>query len=185
MRLSEIDDERVKAWLRDEAARRPTQAALAFRLLRAFLNWCSDTPSYRGIAGADACRTRIAKDTLPKKNAKSDCLQREQLPAWFAAVRAINNPVIAAYLQTFLLVGSRREELAWLKWDDVDFRWQSITIHDKVEGERIIPLMPFVALLLASLPHRNEWIFSSRDGGVWQAPRAAYQSQQGLLYSRH
>jgi integrase len=161
LRLSDINDERVKAWLRDEAARRPTQAALAFRLLRAFLNWCDDTPDYRGIAGADACRTRIAKDALPKKAAKSDCLQREQLPGWFAAVRAIPNPVISAYLQTLLLIGSRREELAWLQWEDVDFRWQSIAIHDKVEGERVIPLTPFVASLLATLPRRNKWVFSS------------------------
>ena len=173
LRLSEIDDERVKAWLRDEAARRPTQAALAFRLLRAFLNWCSDTPDYRGIAGADACRTRIAKDALPKKVAKSDCLQREQLPGWFAAVCAIPNPVISAYLQTLLLIGSRREELACLKWEDVDFRWQSIAIHDKVEGERVIPLPPYVASLLAALPRRNEWVFSSpmAESGRLQEPR--------------
>lgn len=161
LKLAEIDAERVKAWLRDEAAHRPTQAALAFRLLRAFLNWCNDTPDYRGIAGADACRTRIAKDTLPKKTPKTDCLQREQLPAWFAAVRAIPNPVIAAFLQTLLLIGSRREELAGLKWEDVDFRWQAITIHDKVEGERTIPLTPYAASILAALPRRNEWVFSS------------------------
>ncbi|HUW38097.1 MAG TPA: integrase family protein [Rhodocyclaceae bacterium] len=161
LKLAEVDTERVKAWLRDEAARRPTQAALAFRLLRAFLNWCADTPDYHGIAGADACQARIAKNTLPKKAAKTDCLQREQLPGWFAAVRAIGNPVIAAFLQTLLLIGSRREELAGLKWDDVDFRWQALTIRDKVEGQRTIPLTPYVASLLAALPRRNEWVFSS------------------------
>ena len=46
----------------------------------------------------------MARDELPKKSAKDDCLQREQLPAWFAAVRQIGNPVIAAYLQTALLI---------------------------------------------------------------------------------
>lgn len=155
LKLAEIDTERVKAWLRDEAVHRPTQAALAFRLLRAFLNWCADTPDYRGVAAADACQTRIAKDTLPKKKAKTDCLQKEQLPAWFAAVRSIENPVISAYLQTLLLIGSRREELADLKWDEVDFRWQSLTIRDKVDGERSIPLTPYVAQMLAGLKRRN------------------------------
>lgn len=155
LKLAEINAERVKAWLRDEAARRPTQAALGFRLLRAFLNWCADTPDYSGIAAADACQTRIAKNTLPKKKAKTDCLQKEQLLAWFAAVRAINNPVIAAYLQTLLLIGSRREELADLKWGDVDFRWQSLTIRDKVDGERTIPLTPYVAEVLAGLKRLN------------------------------
>jgi len=161
LKLAGLDADRVEAWLRIEAERRPTQAALAYRLLRAFLNWCADKTDYRGIAAAGACKASIAKDVLPKKNAKTDCLQKEQLPAWFATVRAIGNPVIAAYLQTLLLVGARREELAGLQWDDIDFRWNALTIHDKVEGERTIPLTPYVASLLAALPRRNEWVFSS------------------------
>lgn len=156
LRLSGITKERVKAWLRDETVRRPTQAALAFRLLRAFLNWCNDTPAYAGLAGADACSARMSKESLPKQKAKTDCLQREQLPAWFAAVRQIKNSTIANYLQALLLTGARREELAWLKWSDVEFKWGSLTIHDKVEGERVIPLTPYVQSLLAELKRIND-----------------------------
>ncbi len=36
-----------------------------------------------------------------------------------------------------------------------------MTICDKVEGLRIIPLTPYVAQLLAALPRRSEWVFSS------------------------
>ncbi len=171
--LEQIDADRVRAWLQDEAVKRPTHAALAFRYLRAFLNWCGDRPEYRDQSQAGACITRLAKDELPKKSAKDDCLQREQLPAWFAAVRQIGNPVIAAYLQGLLLTGARREELAGLKWDDVDFQWKAITIRDKVDGERTIPLTPYVAGLLAALPRRNEWIFSSPTAasGRLQEPR--------------
>jgi len=171
--LEQIDADRVRAWLQDEADRRPTHAALAFRYLRAFLNWCSDRPEYRDQVQAGACITRLARDELPKKSAKDDCLQREQLPAWFAAVRQIGNPVIAAYLQGLLLTGARREELAGLTWDDVDFQWKAITIKDKVDGERTIPLTPYVAGLLAALPRRNEWVFSSpaAASGRLQEPR--------------
>lgn len=173
MRLAELDATRVKSWLATETAHRPTQAALAYRLLRAFLNWCHDNSAYRGIAAIDACNPRVAKNALPRKVAKSDCLQREQLAGWFAAVRSIQNPVIAAYLQALLLTGARREELAGVKWADVDFRWQSITIHDKVEGERTIPLTPYAASLLSTLPRRNEWAFSSpaAKSGRLQEPR--------------
>lgn len=171
--LEQIDADRVRAWLQDEAGKRPTHAALAFRYLRAFLNWCSDRPEYRDQVRADACGARLAKDELPKKAAKDDCLQREQLPAWFAAVRQIGNPVIAAYLQGLLLTGARREELAGLTWEDVDFQWKSLTIRDKVDGERTIPLTPFVGALLAALPRRNEWVFSSpaAASGRLQEPR--------------
>ena len=175
--LEQIDADRVRVWLQDESAKRPTHTRLAFGLLRAFLNWCSDRPEYRHQVQAGACITRLAKDELPKKSAKDDCLQREQLPAWFAAVRQIQNPVIAAYLQTALLTGARREEVAGLQWEDVDFQWKAMTIKDKVEGERTIPLMPYVATLLAALPRRNEWVFSSPTAasGRLQEPRIMHR----------
>ena len=80
------------------------------------------------------------------------------MPAWFAAVKQIGSPVISAYLQCLLLTGSLREELAALRWEDVDFKWNKLTIHDKVEDFRIIPLTPYVAHLLAALPRRNEYV---------------------------
>jgi integrase len=171
--LEQVDADRVRAWLRDESAHRPTHARLAFGLLRAFLNWCSDRAEYRDQAHKDACITRMARDELPKKCAKDDCLQREQLAAWFAGAHQIQNPVIAAYLQTTLLTGARREEVAGIRWEDVDFQWKAITIKDKVDGSRTIPLTPFVASLLSVLPRRNEWVFSSPTAasGRLQEPR--------------
>lgn len=155
LRLSDVTKARVKAWLKIETARRPTQAALAFRLLRAFLNWCNDTPIYAGLAAEDACSARMAKENLKKQNSKTDCLQREQLSAWFVEVRKIKNPVIAVYLQGLLISGARREELAGVEWDDVDFQWSSLTIRDKVEGERVIPLTPYFHSLLSELKRIN------------------------------
>mgnify|MGYP000334764803 CR=1 FL=1 len=174
--LARIDADRVRVWLEEEAARRPTHARLAFGLLRAFLNWCSDRPEYRDQIHADACTPRAARESLPKKAAKDDCLQREQLATWFEQVRQIPNPVISAYLQTLLLTGPRREELSGLRWEDVDFQWKSLTIKDKVEGLRTIPLTPYVAALLAALPRRNEWVFSSLTAadGRLQEPRIAH-----------
>ncbi len=159
--LAQIDADYVRAWLKDEALTRPTFARLSFSLLRAFLNWCADRPEYRAHVHVNACASRLSRDELPKKAAKDDCLQREQLPLWFEHVRKLVNPVHSAYLQALLMTGARREELAGLQWADVDFQWQSLTIKDKVEGSRTIPLTPFVAALLAALPRRNEWVFSS------------------------
>jgi integrase len=90
---------------------------------------------------------------------------------------ACRNPVPAAFLQVALLTGARREELAGMRWQAVDFRWQSLTLADKVEGERIIPLTPYVSRLLAALPRRNEWVFSSPTAanGRIQDPREAHE----------
>ena len=173
--LSKLTPELVKAWAKGEAAKRGTQARIAFDALRACINWLNDHPDYQGLVSPDTCSSRVKREALPKKRAKSDCLQREQLPAWFKAVREYGNPVISAYLQALLLTGARREELAGLKWEDADFKWNSLTIHDKVEGLRTIPLTPYVRHILNPLPRRNQWVFSSptakKGEGRLQEPR--------------
>jgi len=48
-----------------------------------------------------------------------------------------------------------------MRWTDVDVQWRKLVIRDKVEGEREIPLTPYVSHLLTNLPRRSEWVFSS------------------------
>lgn len=155
-RIPNLDSRRLKAWLESERSRRPAYARLAFALLRACLTWASEQPEYAGLVNREAIASRAVKDKLPATKPRADVLQREQLAAWFAEVRKIGNPVIAAYLQTLLLTGARREEIASLRWEDVDFQWGSLRIRDKVEGERIIPLTPYVRSLLLDLKRRND-----------------------------
>ena len=174
MPLRDLTAPVIEAWAAREAQSRPTQARLALRLLRAFLNWCAEQPAYRhSLAGDNPAKSRKAREALGKAKPKDDALLREQLPAWFAAVRDIQNPVIAAYLQTLLLTGARPGEVLALRWDDLNTKWRGITIRDKVEGVRVIPLTSYVAHLLAGLPHRNEWVFSSvtANGGTLSIPR--------------
>jgi len=161
VRLVDLTPELVTEWAKIEAVTRPTRARLALRLLRAFLFWCARHPTYKAIVTSNAAQCKDARESLGKPKAKHDVLQREQLPAWFAAVKQIGNPVISAYLQALLLTGARRNELAALRWQDVDFQWSSLTMHDKVEGLRVIPLTPYVAQLLAGMPRRNGFVFSS------------------------
>lgn len=159
--LARIDADCVRVWLTDETAKRPTHAALAFRLLRAFLNWCSDRPEYREHVHADACAPRLAKETLPKSSARDDCLQKEQIRPWFAEVKKLS-PIQSAYLQVVLLTGPRRNEMTALRWEDVDFKWNAMTVRDKdeskggLDGTRTIPLTPYVKSLLLGLKASNE-----------------------------
>lgn len=156
LRLAELDSTVVNEWLLNEVQKGPTQAEDAYRKLRTFVTWCSKRKEYDGIVQADACTVDEVRAAVPKVKAKSDCLQKEQLPGWFSAVRKIENAVNSAYLQTLLLTGARRGELAPLKWDEVDFKWKSMTIHDKMNGERVIPLTPYVEALLLDLKRRND-----------------------------
>ncbi len=160
IRLKDLTPELFCNWARQEI-KRPTLARLALRLVSAFLNWCIDHPVYKSIVLTNPAKNKTVREILGKPKVKNDVIQREQLPAWFSAVRQIQNPVISTYLQTLLLTGARREEIAQLRWEDIDFHWNSLTIGDKMEDFRIIPLTPYIAHLLANLPRRNEWVFSS------------------------
>ena len=164
IKLSDLTADVVTKWLEDESKSRPTKAALAYRLLRAFLRWCDDEPDYSGVAPASTYSAKKVREAIhPPATKEGDCLQREQLRAWFDAVSKLPNEVHKAYLQGLLLTGARANELANLCWADVDFKWQSVTIRDKVEGVRVIPLPPYLASLLSQLPRRNQWVFSSAN----------------------
>ncbi|ART52783.1 preprotein translocase [Acidovorax carolinensis] len=160
--LRDLTAPTIEAWAAREAQTRPTAARLAWRLLKAFLGWCAEQPEYAPVlAGANPAKTKKAREALGKAKAKDDSLLKEQLPAWFAAVRSIGNPTVAAYLQTLLLTGARPGEVLAMRWDDLNTQWRGLTIRDKVEGERVIPLTPYVHNLLAALPRRNEFVFAS------------------------
>ena len=176
LKLSALTADTVAAWLDTEAQTRPTNTEQSYRKLRAFIRWCDDRTEYAGLIAPNAYAARAVREAVPRTKAKDDCLQREQLPTWFAAVRQLGNPVISAYLQALLLTGARREEMASLRWSDVDFQWRSLRIADKVEDSRVIPLPPYLASLLAALPRRNQWVFASpraADGKIAE-PRIAH-----------
>lgn len=160
--LRDLTPTKIEVWATAHAAARPTYARLCWRCLKVFLNWCAEHPEYsKLLATENPAKTKRARETLGKPSVKDDALQREQLSAWFDAVRRIQNPVVSAYLQVVLLTGARPGEVRTLKWEDVNTQWKGLAIRDKVEGERVIPLTPYVANLIAGLPRRNEWVFSS------------------------
>ena len=164
----------IEVWAERETQTRPAAARLAWRCLKAFLSWCAEQPEYAPVlASANPAKTKKARESLGKPGVKQDALLTEQLPAWFDSVRQLQNPVIAAYLQTLLLTGARAGEVLALRWDDINTKWRGMTIRDKVEGTRVIPLTPYVWHLLATLPRRNDFVFSSiaAAGGCIGIPR--------------
>jgi len=175
VRLADLNTDFINEWALKEATARPARARLSLRLLRAFISWCNQESPYNMILTDNPAKSRKIRDALGKPQAKNDALQREQLKDWFNAVREIPNPVISAYLQTLLLIGSRPNAITALQWKDVDFQWKKINIRDKVEGERTIPLTPYVSQLLSLLPKDNKYVFSSSSSlsGHLTAPHRA------------
>jgi integrase len=177
--LTSLTSTKIAEWLEVESARRATNAAQSFRILKAFARWTDDVPAYQGLIPPDAFTSKKVRESVPASAARAgDSLEREQLQSWFHAVRQMPNIVLSTYLQGLLLTGARRSELAALKWADVDLQWNKMTISDKVEGERTIPVTPYFATLLNALPRVNDWVFSSPGSasGHIVAPTKAHQA---------
>ena len=166
-RLAELTPELIEEWAEIEGQTRPTAARLSYRLLRAFLTWCSRQAAYKALLTDNPTTNSEAREKLGTPKAKKDVLLKEQLPVFFEAAQNLTNPAISAYIQTMLLTVARPSELLALKWDDINGKARSLTIRDKDEskggqdGTRTIPLTPYVHHLLAGLPRRTEWVFSS------------------------
>lgn len=161
LKVVSIDRATLVKWAQREAQTRPSSARLALRHFKAFWNWCTEQKGLRDIVDQEAIKSKRLQEAVGRQMPRTDYLQRDQLTTWFENVQQIQNPIINAYLQCLLLTGARREELARLRWEDVNFQWKGITIRDKVDGSRSIPLTRYIEQVIQSLPRRNKWVFSS------------------------
>jgi integrase len=159
--LAGLNEDTLKIWFDREALSGPHQAARALMMFRGFMRWCTARPEYRALVDRDAGKAAAIVEALPSNTRRTDALEAAQVPGWWTGVEQLSNRTASVYLRALLLTGARREEMAALKWADVDFQWRKLTIADKVDATRMIPLTPYLAQQLASLPRINEFVFAS------------------------
>lgn len=178
-RLIDCDQDAIRDWYAIEAKRGGVQAARALAMFGGFLAWCATRREWRELINRDAAKASDLRDLLPAKTTRTDALEIGQLSAWFKALESLPNRTAAAYLVALLLTGARREEMAGVKrTTDVDLRWNSLTLADKVGVTRTIPLTPYLRALFDSLPviSGNPYMFASpgSKSGRIADPRSAH-----------
>ena len=159
--LAGINEDALKIWYDREAVASKHQAARALMMFRGFLRWCAARPEYRSLTDRDAGKAAAIVESLPSNIRRTDALEAAQVPGWWSGVEQLSNRTASVYLRALLLTGARREELAALTWECVDFQWRKLTIADKVDNTRTIPLSPYMARLLATLPRVGPYVFAS------------------------
>lgn len=166
LRMRDVTPNVLRAWHAKEAVRGPAQAARAVQIISGFLSWCATKDEYENLIDTGAARHPKVQAALPsaKGARRTDALERGHLHAFFEGLDCLENRTAAAYLTALLLTGARREELAALTWSNVDFRWRKLTIADKVNDVRILPLAPYLEHLLKSLPRVGDFVFASSRG---------------------
>ncbi len=181
-RLIDVAPDPIRDWFVIESKRSAVQAVRALAMLAGFLKWCATKREWRAMVNRDAARAAELADLLPPKVRRTDALEIDQLKPWFAGADKLRSRVARAYLKSLLMTGARREELAGLTWANVDFQWSKLTVADKVATTRTIPLTPYMAWLLASLPRErmtdgtpNPYVFAStgKTGRIAE-PRAPH-----------
>lgn len=151
--------------------RRITPRTINFELsvLRTFFYFLI---SERNLPIANPCaKFKALKDPQAKAKRRPPTYRQDELSRLFA----VCNPFEKTIFATFLLTGLREEELCFLTWADVDLRDRRnatlrVSGSDK-EGfspkdyeERMIPIPQELAELLAGLPRRGAWVFSTKTG---------------------
>lgn len=181
--LKDIDEDCLADWVVDELNRiasrsrakktkRPpgyAQVKAAVEWLSGMLRWASNQKQYKAIVHGNAARSSKVQDSLPSKSGarREDFLEVQQLEAFFSAMAQAPNRTMVGYVTGLLLTGARREELAQLRWSDIDFRWKKFKIYDKTmesaERERTMPLAPFFERIVKSMPRvsGNDYVFVS------------------------
>ena len=182
-RLCDVTEDTLTVWFKEESRRSRHQATRALMMFRGFLRWCATEPELRALVNRDAGRAEAIMVNLPEMKRRTDALEAAQVAGWWNSVAQLPNPAASVYLRALLLTGARREEMAGLRWDAVDFRWKKLTIADKVGDTRTVPLTAHLASLLANLPRRKDasgkpspFVFASASkSGRISDPRSSHE----------
>lgn len=107
-----------------------------------------------------------------KKKRRTTFIKPEDLPIWFKAVEAYDNPKGRDYMLLLLYTGLRRNEATRLKWSDIDFKRKAFTFTpEKKRGEKpeddqvTMPMSEQLYKLLLkrrAAGYENEYIFPGK-----------------------
>lgn len=83
----------------------------------------------------------------------------------------------ATVIRFGLYTGFRRSEIFNLKWDDVNFQWNMVTLRDPKGGiTTTVPVSPEALEVLKSLPITSPYVFPGDGGGPRKQIRAAWEA---------
>jgi len=176
-KLVEITPEIIQQWLVEEQKTRANSVRQAYSMFSVFWNWLKKHKTYQTIIDHQALSDERVKDFIPSKQTnEEDVLAPEYIADWFKAIRDISNPIISAYLQCLMITGARRNEMAELKWSDINYKTKTIRLKDKMDAKgRTIPLHPYMESLINPLEKKNEYVFwSDSESGHITEPRKAH-----------
>jgi integrase len=138
--------------------------------------------------------TRLLKRQWFPEKRRERLVRDEELPRFYAALRALPHPVIRDYLTLMLFTGLRRTEAARLRWENIELARRVLTVPaaDTKAGKKLeLPLSDYVYdLLVARRAVGNAgYVFPGKSAGhhiiTTTAPLRAVAKACGVLVAAH
>jgi len=120
----------------------------------------------QGVATFNPCENAAIRKT---DNRRTRYLSIEEVRRLGAALETLQeqgtNPKALDITRLWALTGCRRDEIAALKWTEVDFERSCLVLEDTKTGESVRPLAPAALLLLQTLPrYQSPYVFPATSG---------------------
>lgn len=157
--IASINRDMVKKRHRVIGENSPAHANYAMRILRALFNFAK--AEYKRADGSDMIignPVAVLSETRAwfKIKRKQSYIAKDKLPEWFAAINALEETAANSkaetardYLLFVLFTGARKEEAAQLRWDNVNLKLATFTLHDTKNSETVtLPLSDYLLALL-------------------------------------
>jgi integrase len=157
LQIGAIDKKMVLKRLEEIRKRQgPSAANHGFTALRAFFNWCLA----QDILSETPCRS--LKKPAPE-NSRDRVLNDDEIASVWSGTEKMGYP-FGPFVQLLILTGQRRNEVAKLRWSELDFD-QNIWLQrdNKSKRAHVVPLSPQAVSVLKRLPRlSDEFVFPAR-----------------------
>jgi integrase len=170
-------------------------ANLSMRLLRAIYNfskWQYDDGKGSPFINENPVDRISQAGGWYKIKRRETVIQPEELSDWYHAVLQIPNETFRDYLIFALFTGMRREEVGKLKWDQINTKAKTMTLHDTKNNQTLtLPLSDFLWKLLSDRKKTaiNEFVFPGPGAnGHMVDPRSAIKlvtEKSGIKFMVH
>ncbi|UTW46762.1 integrase family protein [Bacterioplanoides sp. SCSIO 12839] len=181
-RIADISKSMVQERHSDIGGRAPARANNAMRVLRAVFNHV--IAKHNGDSAKPIVETNPVDGISQTRgwyrvDRRQSLLEPHELKPWYEATNQLAYDVTRDYLHLILFTGLRKTEAATLKWENISFEANTLTVPDTKNREP--HTLPLTTHLQSLLKHRHqqsesEWVFPSpRTDTHLSEPRSAFR----------
>jgi integrase len=183
--LTPLDAKVLATWMAVNSGTRAAAVRQAITAMQSFDRWALDAGH---AVDMSAVRSTKVKDSTPVAAALTDGIEETQMQAFLQALKALPSAAGRTLILAYVLTGARRNEMAALKWADFDRDSGMVTLSDKVNDSRTIPVGRRLHSAMLDLPRVNEFVFASKrakEGHITE-PRSFLESAlRGAAVPQH